>query len=69
MTELFSSSRIINQTNLNLSNQQKSFISKIKKNKEFNSDNKISGTMNSFSNLKVLVIGETIIDDYVFSRQ
>ena len=66
VTELFSSSKIINQTNLNLSNQQKSFINKIKKNKEFNSDNKILGTMNSFSNLKVLVIGETIIDDYVF---
>ena len=65
-TELFSSSKIINQTNLNLSNEQKYFINKIKKNKEFSTDNKILSTMNSFSNLKVLVIGETIIDEYVF---
>ena len=66
VTELFSSSKIINQTNLNLSNQQKSFINKIKKDKNFNTDNKILNTINSFSNLKVLVIGETIIDEYVF---
>jgi len=65
-TVLFSSSKIINQTNLNLSNEQKYFINKIKKNKEFSTDNKILSTMNSFSNLKVLVIGETIIDEYVF---
>ena len=32
ITELFSSSKIINQTNLNLSNEQKTFINKIKKN-------------------------------------
>jgi len=31
ITELFSSSKIINQTNLNLSNEQKTFINKIKK--------------------------------------
>ena len=65
-TVLFSSSKIINQTNLNLSNEQKYFINKIKKNKEFSTDNKILSTMNSFSDLKVLVIGETIIDEYVF---
>ena len=65
-TELFSSSKIINQSNLNLSNEQKSFISKIKKNKDFNNDSKITNIMNSFSNLKVLVIGETIIDQYNF---
>lgn len=65
-TELFSSSKIINQTNLNLSNEQKSFIIKIKKNRDFNNDSKITNIMNSFSNLKVLVIGETIIDEYVY---
>ena len=65
-TVLFSSSKIINQTNLNLSNEQKSFLNKIKKRKEFNNDNKILSIMNSFSNLKVLIIGETIIDEYVF---
>tara|TARA_Y100000294_G_scaffold171993_1_gene186133 strand:- start:1012 stop:2541 length:1530 start_codon:yes stop_codon:yes gene_type:complete len=65
-TVLFSSSKIINQTNLNLSNEQKSFLNRIKKRKEFNTDNKIMSIMNSFSNLKVLVIGETILDEYVF---
>jgi len=66
VTELFSSSKIINQANLNLSKEQKSFIDKIKKNKDFNNDSKIMNLMNSFSNLKVLVIGETIIDEYVY---
>ena len=66
VTKLFSSSKIINQTNLNLTNEQKSFINKIKKNKNFNNDSKILSIMNSFSDLKVLVIGETIIDEYVY---
>ena len=64
--ELFSSSKIINQTSLNLSEEQKTFLKGIKKRKEFNTDNKILNIMNSFSNLKVLVIGETIIDEYVY---
>jgi len=65
-TEMFSSSKIINQTNLNLSKEQKTFINKIRKKQEFNNDQKILSVMNSFSNLKVLVIGETIIDEYVY---
>ena len=65
-TELFSSSKIINRTNLNLTNEQKSLINKIKKNKNFNNDSKILSTMNSFSDIKVLIIGETIIDEYVY---
>ena len=64
--ELFSSSKIINQTNLNLSTEQKSFLDRVKKIKEFNTDNKISNIINSFSKLKVLIIGETIIDEYVY---
>jgi bifunctional ADP-heptose synthase (sugar kinase/adenylyltransferase) len=36
------------------------------KNTYLNNDSKISSTMNSFSDLKVLVIGETIIDEYVY---
>ena len=64
--ELFSSSKIINQTSLNLSEEQKTFLKGIKKRKEFNTDNKILNIMNSFSNMKVLVIGETIIDEYVY---
>ena len=65
-TELFSSSKIINQTNLNLSEEQKTFLNRIKKRKEFNTDNKILSIMNAFSNLKILIIGETIIDEYVY---
>ena len=64
--ELFSSSKIINQTNLNLTKEQKSFLDNIKKRKEFNGDYKISNIINSFSKLKVLIIGETIIDEYVY---
>ena len=64
--ELFSSSKIINQTSLNLSKEQKTLLNNIKKKKEFNTDSKILNTINSFSNLKVLIIGETIIDEYVY---
>lgn len=65
-TEIFSSSKIINETNLNMTEEQKIFLNRIKKRKEFNTDNKILSIMNSFSNLKVLIIGETIIDEYIF---
>ena len=65
-TELFSSSKIINQANLNLSREQKTFLNKIKKIRKFNTDKKILSVINAFSNLKVLVIGETIIDEYVY---
>jgi len=64
--ELFSSSKIINQSSLNLSKEQKILLNSIKKKKEFNTDSKILNTINSFSNLKVLIIGETIIDEYVY---
>ena len=63
-SELFSSSKIINQASLNLTSEQKNFLNKIKKNNKFSGDNKISNIINSFSNLKVLIIGETIIDEY-----
>jgi len=65
-TELFSSSKIINQTNFNLTDEQKLIINKVKKNTNLSSDSKISSTMNSLSDIKVLVIGETIIDEYVY---
>ena len=59
----FSSSNLINQyTNLN-SNLQKTSIKKIKKNYTFSKINKL---IDSFKKLKVLIIGETIIDQYVF---
>ena len=60
VTELFSSSKIINQTNLNLSGEQKSFLNKIKKRKEFNTDSKVLNVMNSFSNLKSINNGSII---------
>ena len=63
---LFSSSKIINSSGFNLSNYQKKFLNKIKSNKDFNNSEKISKTINSFFDLKILVIGETIIDEYVF---
>ncbi len=65
-TELFSSSKIINQSNFDLTNEQKLIIDKVKKNKNLSSSSKILSTMNSLSDLKVLVIGETIIDEYVY---
>ena len=37
-TEMFSSSKIINQTSLNLSKEQKIFINKIRKKQEFNNN-------------------------------
>ena len=64
-TELFSSSKIINETNLNLSNEQKNFVNKVKKTIQLNK-NEISKIINSFENLKVLIIGETIIDEYIY---
>ena len=65
-SELHSSSKIINQSNFDLSDEQKIFLNKVKKEKDFDSQNKISSAVDSFSDLKVLVIGETIIDEYVY---
>ena len=65
-SELYSSSSIINQTNLDLTNEQKLILNNLRKNKKFDNQHKINSIINSFSDLKVLVIGETIIDEYVF---
>ncbi len=64
--EMYSSSKIINTSGFNLSVQQKKFLERLKTNKNFDTSLKISKTINSYSNLKILVIGETIIDEYVF---
>ena len=64
--ELFSSSKIINSSGFNLSSDQKIFLNKLKLNKNLNSRSKISNIINSLSDLKVLVIGETIVDEYQF---
>ena len=65
-TDLYSSSSLINRSNLNLTDEQKLFINKIKKNKDFDNDSKIQNKIDSLYSLKVLIIGETIIDEYVY---
>lgn len=59
----FSSSKLLNKTNLLMNNEQKIFINSIKK--KYNFEN-IENIIDNFKNLKVLIIGETIIDKYVF---
>ncbi len=65
-SELLSSSKIINHNNINLTKDQKNFLNQIKKEKKFKNDYEIFKIINDFSNLKVLVIGETILDNYVY---
>ena len=64
--DLFSSSKIINKSGYNLSNEQKKYLDQIRLNKKLNSSENISKIFESFEKLKVLVIGETIIDEYVY---
>ncbi len=59
----FSSSRILNANNLLLNEKQTQFINEIKK--IYNFDH-IKKSINNFKKLKVLIIGELIIDKYVF---
>ena len=59
----FSSSNIINKVSDTLSENQKRIIKKIKVKDNFQ---KTISNINKFNKLKVLVIGETIIDQYSF---
>ena len=59
----FSSSRIINKSTDFYSSKQKKIINKVRK--LFNFE-EIKKTINSFNKFKILVIGETIIDQYNF---
>jgi len=59
----FSSSKFINKYDNSRSNVQKILINKIKKNYTFK---KIKKLIDDFKKIKVLIIGETIIDQYVF---
>ena len=61
----FSSSKIINETGMILSDKQRAFINLIKKKISYK---KINEKLNNFSKLKVLVIGEMIIDKYCFGN-
>lgn len=60
-----SSSMLINNYTDRYSNNQKSYINNLK-NKY--SVSQIENSLNSLSNLKVLLIGETIIDEYVYTE-
>ena len=61
--QLFSSSKIINLNNLVFNEEQKNFITKIKK--KFNY-NEISKILSKFKKLDVFVVGELIVDKYCF---
>ena len=61
----FSSSKIINQIGISLNEEQRIFINKIKKTINYIDFNKI---FNDFKKLKVLVLGEIIIDQYCFGN-
>ena len=60
----FSSSNLLNNYFDNLQKSQKNFLRKISKNEI----NNFKGALKAMSKKKVLVIGETIIDKYVFSE-
>jgi rfaE bifunctional protein kinase chain/domain len=60
--ETFSSSKILNEHFETLSNEQKNIITKIKK--TIKTDPK--ELINSFNDLKILILGETIIDKYIY---
>ena len=62
-SKLFSSSNIINSKLDFFTEEQKRSVSKIKKISNFN---KIVSDINNLKNKKILVIGEVIIDEYVF---
>ena len=59
----FSSSRLINKSTNFFSTRQKKTLKKINKKFDFNS---IKKNIDNFNKLKILVIGETIIDQYNF---
>ena len=59
----YSSSSILNDVNSSFNLEQKTFIKKIKKEVQLTN---FSNQIKKLENLKVLVIGETIIDKYVF---
>jgi rfaE bifunctional protein kinase chain/domain/rfaE bifunctional protein nucleotidyltransferase chain/domain len=60
---MFSSSTLINKFTDILSNEKKTYLEKFEKNINFDLGLKY---INKIFNLKILVIGETIVDEYVF---
>ena len=63
--ETFSSSKLVNNSDLLHSKAQRSILNKIKQKYNFT---KIRNLFDKISKLKVLVIGETIIDQYCFGE-
>ena len=63
-SETFSSSKLINDYSLIYNESQKKFLNKVSLNFNFE---KIKKLVDEFSNLKISVFGELIIDRYVFS--
>ncbi len=59
----FSSSRIINQITSSVSEEARIFLNKIKQ--KFDKE-KIFKTLDSLKNIKVLVIGDSILDEYIY---
>ena len=59
----YSSSRIINQSNFILNEYQSKFLSEIKRKYSYSD---LLSTIKKFKNLRVLIIGELIIDKYTF---
>lgn len=62
-TKIFSSSSILNKYDLVLNSEQKKFLNNLKK--EFNYKN-YEKIIDDLKNKKILVIGEIILDEYVF---
>jgi rfaE bifunctional protein kinase chain/domain/rfaE bifunctional protein nucleotidyltransferase chain/domain len=59
----FSSSNILNASNFIFSDEQKNFINNLKKKFTYN---QIERAINKFKSLKILIIGELIVDRYCF---
>ncbi len=61
----FSSSKIINQITSSLTEETKEFLNNFRKN--FNAE-EILEILDTLKNLNVLIIGDTIIDEYIYSK-
>ena len=62
---VFSSSNLINTNNLFFNEEQKKFIHKLKKKFSYN---KVYNELQKFKSLKVIIVGELIVDNYCFGE-
>ncbi len=63
--DVFSSSNLINSSSYLFNDEQKKFISKLKKKFSYN---KVYNEIKKFEKLKIMIIGELIIDNYCFGE-